>query len=163
MRSTCFIAHGSGTRRKVSGWSATAGQVAGDDQENGSYFDNELNLIEWLCQFPPCDGETFARVTEGPRDRARRAVAQAAETLNGKSIFSATEGSVGVGPGALCARVLAIVLAGLPVYYLWAGSKRRLVPELLARMPQKFGIFWEPFAGWWRDSGTEHPRWTHLR
>ena len=33
------------------------------------------------------DGETFARVTEGPRSRARRAVAQAAETLNGRSIF----------------------------------------------------------------------------
>jgi len=30
-------------------------------KENGAYFDNELNLIEWLCQFPPCDGESFAR------------------------------------------------------------------------------------------------------
>ncbi len=30
-------------------------------KENGSYFDNDLNLIEWLCQYPPCDGETFAR------------------------------------------------------------------------------------------------------
>src|SRR5512133_3569008 len=30
-------------------------------KENSSYFDNELNLIEWLCQFPPCDGESFAR------------------------------------------------------------------------------------------------------
>jgi ATPase subunit of ABC transporter with duplicated ATPase domains len=30
-------------------------------KENSSYFANELNLIEWLCQFPPCDGETFAR------------------------------------------------------------------------------------------------------
>jgi light-independent protochlorophyllide reductase subunit N len=33
------------------------------------------------------DGETFARVTEGPRARARRAVAQAAETLKRRSIF----------------------------------------------------------------------------
>jgi ATPase subunit of ABC transporter with duplicated ATPase domains len=30
-------------------------------KENSAYFDNDLNLIEWLCQFPPCDGETFAR------------------------------------------------------------------------------------------------------
>ena len=30
-------------------------------KENSRYFDNDLNLIEWLCQFPPCDGETFAR------------------------------------------------------------------------------------------------------
>ncbi len=30
-------------------------------KENSSYFDNDLNLIEWLCQFPPCDGESFAR------------------------------------------------------------------------------------------------------
>jgi ATPase subunit of ABC transporter with duplicated ATPase domains len=30
-------------------------------KENSAYFDNELNLIEWLCQFPPCDGESFAR------------------------------------------------------------------------------------------------------
>jgi ATPase subunit of ABC transporter with duplicated ATPase domains len=30
-------------------------------KENSSYFANDLNLIEWLCQFPPCDGETFAR------------------------------------------------------------------------------------------------------
>lgn len=30
-------------------------------RENGAYFDNELNLIEWLCQYPPCDGESFAR------------------------------------------------------------------------------------------------------
>ncbi|SDZ48055.1 ferredoxin protochlorophyllide reductase subunit N [Jannaschia faecimaris] len=31
--------------------------------------------------------ETFARVTEAPRQRARRAIAQASETLNGKSVF----------------------------------------------------------------------------
>jgi ATPase subunit of ABC transporter with duplicated ATPase domains len=30
-------------------------------KENSAFFDNELNLIEWLCQFPPCDGESFAR------------------------------------------------------------------------------------------------------
>ena len=30
-------------------------------KENSAYFNNELNLIEWLCQFPPCDGESFAR------------------------------------------------------------------------------------------------------
>ena len=30
-------------------------------KENAAFFDNELNLIEWLCQFPPCDGESFAR------------------------------------------------------------------------------------------------------
>ncbi|MBI1920469.1 MAG: ATP-binding cassette domain-containing protein [Geobacter sp.] len=30
-------------------------------RENGAFFDNELNLIEWLCQYPPCDGESFAR------------------------------------------------------------------------------------------------------
>jgi ATPase subunit of ABC transporter with duplicated ATPase domains len=30
-------------------------------RENGAFFENGLNLIEWLCQFPPCDGESFAR------------------------------------------------------------------------------------------------------
>ncbi len=30
-------------------------------KENSAWFDNDLNLIEWLCQFPPCDGESFAR------------------------------------------------------------------------------------------------------
>ncbi|HEY6008230.1 MAG TPA: ATP-binding cassette domain-containing protein [Geobacteraceae bacterium] len=31
-------------------------------KENGDYFDNELNLIEWLGQFsPPAEGESFAR------------------------------------------------------------------------------------------------------
>jgi ATPase subunit of ABC transporter with duplicated ATPase domains len=31
-------------------------------KENSSYFDNNLNLIEWLGQFsPPTEGETFAR------------------------------------------------------------------------------------------------------
>ncbi len=31
-------------------------------KENGSYFDNDLNLIEWLGQYsPPTEGETFAR------------------------------------------------------------------------------------------------------
>lgn len=29
----------------------------------------------------------------------------------------------------------------------WAGSKRRLVPELLARIPSQFGTYYEPFAG----------------
>jgi light-independent protochlorophyllide reductase subunit N len=33
------------------------------------------------------DAETFARVTDAPRARARKAVAQAAETLSGKSVF----------------------------------------------------------------------------
>ncbi len=31
-------------------------------KENGTYFDNDLNLIEWLGQYsPPTEGETFAR------------------------------------------------------------------------------------------------------
>jgi len=31
-------------------------------KENGAYFDNDLNLIEWLGQYsPPTEGETFAR------------------------------------------------------------------------------------------------------
>jgi ATPase subunit of ABC transporter with duplicated ATPase domains len=30
-------------------------------KENSAYFANDLNLIEWLCQVPPCDGENFAR------------------------------------------------------------------------------------------------------
>ncbi len=30
-------------------------------KENSAYFEKNLNLIEWLCQFPPCDGESFAR------------------------------------------------------------------------------------------------------
>ncbi len=30
-------------------------------KDNGSYFKNALNLIDWLCQFPPCDSESFAR------------------------------------------------------------------------------------------------------
>jgi ATPase subunit of ABC transporter with duplicated ATPase domains len=31
-------------------------------KENGSYFDNELTLVEWLRQFsPPAEGESFAR------------------------------------------------------------------------------------------------------
>lgn len=29
----------------------------------------------------------------------------------------------------------------------WAGSKRRLVPELLALVPSRFGRYYEPFAG----------------
>lgn len=29
--------------------------------ENSAYFDNDMNLIQWLCQFPPCDGDSFAR------------------------------------------------------------------------------------------------------
>ncbi len=30
-------------------------------KENGSFFENDLNLIQWLCQFPPHEGESFAR------------------------------------------------------------------------------------------------------
>jgi ATPase subunit of ABC transporter with duplicated ATPase domains len=30
-------------------------------KDHGSYFRNDLNLIDWLCQFPPCDSEGFAR------------------------------------------------------------------------------------------------------
>ncbi len=30
-------------------------------KENSAWFDNDMNLIEWLCQFPPCDSESFAR------------------------------------------------------------------------------------------------------
>jgi ATPase subunit of ABC transporter with duplicated ATPase domains len=30
-------------------------------KENSGYFKNDLNLIEWLCQYPPHEGESFAR------------------------------------------------------------------------------------------------------
>ncbi len=30
-------------------------------KDNGSYFRNDMNLIDWICQFPPCDSESFAR------------------------------------------------------------------------------------------------------
>jgi len=30
-------------------------------KENSAYFRGNLNLVDWLCQFPPCDGESFAR------------------------------------------------------------------------------------------------------
>ncbi|MFA4917110.1 MAG: ATP-binding cassette domain-containing protein [Syntrophales bacterium] len=30
-------------------------------KDNGSYFRNDMNLIDWICQFPPCDSEIFAR------------------------------------------------------------------------------------------------------
>ncbi len=30
-------------------------------KEHSSYFKNDLNLIEWLCQYPPHEGESFAR------------------------------------------------------------------------------------------------------
>ncbi len=30
-------------------------------KENSAYFTNDLNLIEWLCQYPPHEGESFAR------------------------------------------------------------------------------------------------------
>ena len=30
-------------------------------KENSSYFEKDLNLIEWLCQYPPHEGESFAR------------------------------------------------------------------------------------------------------
>jgi len=29
--------------------------------ENSSYFDNDMSLVNWLCQFPPCDDVSFAR------------------------------------------------------------------------------------------------------
>src|SRR5712671_5185376 len=29
----------------------------------------------------------------------------------------------------------------------WAGSKRQLVPNLLALLPRRFGTYYEPFAG----------------
>ncbi len=30
-------------------------------RENSAYFADDLNLIEWLCQYPPHEGESFAR------------------------------------------------------------------------------------------------------
>lgn len=31
-------------------------------KDNNTYFDNDLNLVEWLCQYsPPSEGESFAR------------------------------------------------------------------------------------------------------
>jgi ATPase subunit of ABC transporter with duplicated ATPase domains len=30
-------------------------------KDNGAYFRNEMNLVDWICQFPPCDSESFAR------------------------------------------------------------------------------------------------------
>ncbi len=30
-------------------------------KENSSYFDKDLSLIDWLCQYPPHEGESFAR------------------------------------------------------------------------------------------------------
>jgi len=30
-------------------------------KENSSYFSKDLNLIDWLCQYPPHEGESFAR------------------------------------------------------------------------------------------------------
>lgn len=30
-------------------------------KENSSYFEKDLNLIQWLCQYPPHEGESFAR------------------------------------------------------------------------------------------------------
>jgi ATPase subunit of ABC transporter with duplicated ATPase domains len=37
-------------------------------KENAAYFDNELNLIEWLGQYsPPTEGESFARGVLGRR------------------------------------------------------------------------------------------------
>ena len=30
-------------------------------KNNSAYFEKNLNLIEWLCQYPPHEGETFAR------------------------------------------------------------------------------------------------------
>jgi ATPase subunit of ABC transporter with duplicated ATPase domains len=30
-------------------------------KDNGSYFRSDMNIVDWLCQFPPCDSEGFAR------------------------------------------------------------------------------------------------------
>jgi ATPase subunit of ABC transporter with duplicated ATPase domains len=30
-------------------------------KENSAYFEKEMSLIDWLCQFPPHEGESFAR------------------------------------------------------------------------------------------------------
>ncbi|MEA3466191.1 MAG: ATP-binding cassette domain-containing protein [Thermodesulfobacteriota bacterium] len=30
-------------------------------KENSSYFEKDMNLIQWLCQYPPHEGESFAR------------------------------------------------------------------------------------------------------
>jgi len=31
-------------------------------KDSNSYFENDLNLVEWLCQYsPPAEGESFAR------------------------------------------------------------------------------------------------------
>jgi ATPase subunit of ABC transporter with duplicated ATPase domains len=30
-------------------------------KENSTFFDGDMTLIDWLCQFPPCDTENFAR------------------------------------------------------------------------------------------------------
>src|SRR5687767_1353933 len=29
----------------------------------------------------------------------------------------------------------------------WVGGKTRLLPELIARLPERFGTYYEPFAG----------------
>jgi ATPase subunit of ABC transporter with duplicated ATPase domains len=41
-------------------WGVTI-TMAAFPKDNSAYFDNNLNLIEWLCQFPPHEGENFAR------------------------------------------------------------------------------------------------------
>ncbi len=38
-----------------------AGELEPFPKENGRYFENDLNLIEWLRQFAPGEGESFAR------------------------------------------------------------------------------------------------------
>ncbi len=41
-------------------WGVTITQAT-FPKENGRFFENSLNLIEWLCQFAPSEGESFAR------------------------------------------------------------------------------------------------------
>lgn len=41
-------------------WGVTI-TTASFPKNNSSYFEKELSLIEWLCQYPPHEGETFAR------------------------------------------------------------------------------------------------------
>ncbi len=41
----------------------------------------------------------------------------------------------------------AYVVSAVQPILKWAGSKRQLVPELLARLPRRFGRYYEPFVG----------------
>ncbi|MBC6408326.1 MAG: ferredoxin:protochlorophyllide reductase (ATP-dependent) subunit N [Rhodobacteraceae bacterium] len=50
----------------------------------------EEGTTAWLCAIADefgVDAETFARVTDAPRSRARKSIAQASEILRGKSVF----------------------------------------------------------------------------